>query len=222
MKARPKDDTAQEPAAVRFFELAERFRNATDPDEAKRLGDELGRAVFDDNRTRYAYRLPGFRNRDRGPLAFWFAILIIEMQRLEHRGYIVEYDREATVSVYSSLAQGGATLCLCNSCENFTRLRSQAYPPEFVSLLETLGVDPTKEGEAYECGKDGTGLYIYGGWFHFLGRVVQTGPEADVNGFKYWFDLTGPPAGEEFRGGAASAIEFLTHLPWVSDRPEPL
>jgi hypothetical protein len=29
-----------------FFELAERFRNATDPSEAKRLGDELGRMVF--------------------------------------------------------------------------------------------------------------------------------------------------------------------------------
>jgi hypothetical protein len=29
-----------------FFELAERFRNASDPAEAKRLGDELGRLVF--------------------------------------------------------------------------------------------------------------------------------------------------------------------------------
>ena len=29
-----------------FFELAERFRSAEDPDEAKRLGDQLGRMVF--------------------------------------------------------------------------------------------------------------------------------------------------------------------------------
>lgn len=29
-----------------FFELAERFRNASDPEEVKRLGDELGRLVF--------------------------------------------------------------------------------------------------------------------------------------------------------------------------------
>jgi hypothetical protein len=29
-----------------FFEFAERFRNATDPEEAKRLGDALGRMVF--------------------------------------------------------------------------------------------------------------------------------------------------------------------------------
>ncbi len=29
-----------------FFELAELFRNATDPEEAKRLGNKLGRMVF--------------------------------------------------------------------------------------------------------------------------------------------------------------------------------
>ncbi len=29
-----------------FFELAERFRNATDPKEIKKLGDQLGRMVF--------------------------------------------------------------------------------------------------------------------------------------------------------------------------------
>ena len=31
-----------------FFELAELFRNATDPEEAKRLGNKLGRMVFSD------------------------------------------------------------------------------------------------------------------------------------------------------------------------------
>ena len=29
-----------------FFELAERFRAAKDPEQVKRLGDELGRLVF--------------------------------------------------------------------------------------------------------------------------------------------------------------------------------
>ena len=29
-----------------FFELADRFRSATDPDEVKRLGDLMGRMVF--------------------------------------------------------------------------------------------------------------------------------------------------------------------------------
>jgi hypothetical protein len=29
-----------------FFELAERFRSARDPEEVKRLGDQMGRMVF--------------------------------------------------------------------------------------------------------------------------------------------------------------------------------
>ena len=29
-----------------FFELAERFREASDPEEVKRVGDELGKMVF--------------------------------------------------------------------------------------------------------------------------------------------------------------------------------
>ena len=31
---------------VAFFELAERFRAAADPDEVSRLGDQLGKMVF--------------------------------------------------------------------------------------------------------------------------------------------------------------------------------
>jgi len=31
-----------------FFDLATRFRNATDLDEVKRLGDQMGRMVFGD------------------------------------------------------------------------------------------------------------------------------------------------------------------------------
>ena len=37
---------AQKQKQRQFFELAERFRCATDPEEAKRLGDQLGRMVF--------------------------------------------------------------------------------------------------------------------------------------------------------------------------------
>ena len=37
---------AQKRKQQQFFELAERFRGSTDPEEAKRLGDELARMVF--------------------------------------------------------------------------------------------------------------------------------------------------------------------------------
>ena len=37
---------AQKRKQQQFFDLAERFRSATDPEEARQLGDELGRMVF--------------------------------------------------------------------------------------------------------------------------------------------------------------------------------
>jgi EAL domain-containing protein (putative c-di-GMP-specific phosphodiesterase class I) len=37
---------AQKRKQEQFIELAERFRSANDPDDVKRLGDELGRMVF--------------------------------------------------------------------------------------------------------------------------------------------------------------------------------
>ena len=37
---------AQKKKQQQFYKLVERFRGATDPEEAKRLGDELGRMVF--------------------------------------------------------------------------------------------------------------------------------------------------------------------------------
>ncbi len=37
---------AQKQKEAAFFELAERFRAASDPDEVKRLGEKMGRFVF--------------------------------------------------------------------------------------------------------------------------------------------------------------------------------
>jgi predicted DNA-binding protein len=37
---------AQKQKEIDFFKLAERFRAASDPEQVKRLGDELGRMVF--------------------------------------------------------------------------------------------------------------------------------------------------------------------------------
>jgi hypothetical protein len=39
---------AEKRKQLEFFALAEQFRNASDPEEAKRLGDALGRMVFGD------------------------------------------------------------------------------------------------------------------------------------------------------------------------------
>jgi hypothetical protein len=40
---------ARERREKEFFELAKKFRDTSDPEEVKRLGDEMGRYIFGDN-----------------------------------------------------------------------------------------------------------------------------------------------------------------------------
>jgi hypothetical protein len=43
----PNENRAEvEKPEQKFFDLAERFRNATGPEEVARLGDQMGRAIF--------------------------------------------------------------------------------------------------------------------------------------------------------------------------------
>jgi hypothetical protein len=50
-----------------FFELAERFRAASDPEQVKRLGDELGRFVFGEK----CHRSKRGRGRRQGFAPIW-------------------------------------------------------------------------------------------------------------------------------------------------------
>jgi hypothetical protein len=63
----------------------------------------------------------------------------------------VRHDREATAAVYGSLEHGFAEECGCIFCKNFGG-QGLIYPESFRALLEQLGIDPNKEGEAFEYG----------------------------------------------------------------------
>ena len=64
----------------------------------------------------------------------------------------VRYDRDATMVIYGSLKHGFAEECGCVFCKNFAAQRNLVYPASFRALLEQLGIDPAKEGEAFEYG----------------------------------------------------------------------
>jgi hypothetical protein len=84
-------------------------------------------------------------------------------------------DREATAAAYR-LAEGGYTqLCTCNGCRNFVAVRFEAFPQSFIALLESLGIDPVKDGEVYHTCRMSPGKHLYGGWYHFVGALNETG-----------------------------------------------
>lgn len=130
----------------------------------------------------------------------------------------IRYDRDATAAVYGSLEHGSAEECGCIFCKNFAAQRNLVYPASFRALLEHLGIDPNKEGEAFEYGPVEDGCHLYGGWFYFVGEMVTAGERnctaPDDHHFDYFFTTTHPSA-RAFRGGPILAIEFTTHINWV-------
>ena len=134
----------------------------------------------------------------------------------------IRYDRDATAAIYGTVEQGDAEQCGCIFCKNFAVQRNVAYPPSFRALLEQLGIDPNKEGAAFEYGPVGDGCHLYGGWFYLVGEMVTAGernlsaPDChdDAQHFEFFFTRSHPNA-EAFRGGPMLAIEFTAHVKWV-------
>jgi hypothetical protein len=131
----------------------------------------------------------------------------------------IRYDRNATIEIYKKIKIAGADECGCLYCRNFSILREKAYPEEFKSLLHQLGVDINKENEVFEYGPENN-LYLYGGWFCFVGEIIEAGEKLkDTQGFQYWFTQS-HPKNDHFRQPSV-AIEFLTRIPWrLTELPE--
>jgi len=142
------------------------------------------------------------------------------MNQLRIGDQLIHYDREATVAAYSQIKQGGADLCTCSGCRNFALLRAKAYPDAFRELLNTLGIDAKKEGEAVHYGPREDSSHLYGGWFYFVGNIIEAGEASSTagNGFQYWAGASFPRPPAAFQKTVA-AIQFITPLPWLLDEP---
>jgi hypothetical protein len=134
-------------------------------------------------------------------------------------------DRDATAAAYARVAHGDAVRCGCNGCRNVIAARPQVFPTEFVALLESLGVDPTKEGEVYTEGHKSRGSHYYGGWFHFVGELLVTGDFAFVpfsNGLLASLSRKSAPSLTELEGLPLVQLEFRAeNVPWVLSEQEP-
>ena len=143
---------------------------------------------------------------------------------LEFGQWRYSVDRAATEAAYAREPAGGAATCTCVGCRNFVAARSQIFPPRFVEFLESLGIDPDKEAEAYHAARLAPGRHHYGGWYHFIGILEITGEFAPVDfgdGFTSRMRAAVAPRLESLRTAPVVELEFSTdRAPWVLNETE--
>jgi hypothetical protein len=153
------------------------------------------------------------------------------MQRTVAR-WLIDHDPDETRRCYAQLPVG--TDCTCNQCRNFDAAVGRTFPTEFISLLDALGADPAKPAELCHWCRELSGLYLTGGWFHFVGAIVAgedvmqwvdgTGTfhfEELVSGLEFGFSARLVLVPEVFVGRPLVQLEFQTRVPWVLAEPEP-
>jgi hypothetical protein len=108
------------------------------------------------------------------------------------------FDRESTIDLYRKTVTGaGSNKCDCIPCKNFAAQKENVFPAEFLGLLEELGIDWTREWEAFEYDWDESNtdkLILYGGWFLFVGKLtagLET-PPALRDTFAFWVATSFP------------------------------
>jgi hypothetical protein len=133
-------------------------------------------------------------------------------------------DRRATVDAYGRAQAGGADSCACNTCRNFVVVRDRVFPPAFLELLCSLGIDPHKDGEVYHNARLAPGRHDYGGWFHFVGSLDRTGDFSVVDlgdGFTVWLTRKAAPALAALKDHPLVELQFhAANVPWGLNEPE--
>ncbi len=145
-----------------------------------------------------------------------------------------EADPQATMQAHNRRAAGSPELCGCVYCRNFIALRETAYPEKFAELLTKLGIPKNFESYVYTYGEVEAGIYLYEGWFHFIGRVLKGSAilsfgtengyykgDPTLAPFSVFFNSSDNLVPESFPSSGVTQIEFSTRVPWILDeKPE--
>jgi hypothetical protein len=132
----------------------------------------------------------------------------------------IRFDREATIALYRDrITESAADHCTCISCKNFATQRSKVYPPEFLQLLDNLGIDPLNEWEAfdYDFGPEQTPIHLYGGWFLFSGELLEVTDRQSaqtLDTFSFFFTISFPASTFQ-QTIKVCAVEFTVRVPWI-------
>jgi hypothetical protein len=134
------------------------------------------------------------------------------------------HDRKATAAAYALADKGGSQHCQCSGCRNFIAVRLQVFPPPFLHLLETLGIDYAKDAEVFRNARIAPGRHRYGGWYHFAGSL-QSGDFSEVEmvtGFKVWMNHGETLCLKSLKGYPLVQVGFsCDRVPWRLKEAEP-
>jgi hypothetical protein len=158
------------------------------------------------------------------------------MMRLVKFGrWSLNSDAGATRERYAALATGAPEKCGCSPCRNFAAQRAEIYPPAVQDLFGALGINANREAEVSHFARLASGRHLYGGWFHFVGAILD-GRDAAVqvaenvwqpelqlvtDRFKMGFTSRLALVAEPFKGLQLAQLEFSTELPWTLESGEP-
>lgn len=139
------------------------------------------------------------------------------MTQLAYRDWLFECDPGSTRTAYQQIAHGGAEECGCTGCQNFLAQRDDVFPEEVLKLFAELGVDCRRDAEIYLQAKLESGSHLYGGWFHFIGKIEKQplGPAQISEGFTIDFLPARHLAAPSFADQPLVQVEITAALPWI-------
>ena len=95
------------------------------------------------------------------------------MKSIAFARWEIEYDPLATAEAFRHVQSGAPEACSCAPCRNFAAAREQVYPVDVLHLFDSLAIQRDREAEIYHTHRLGPRRHGYGGWFHFVGRIVS-------------------------------------------------
>ena len=144
------------------------------------------------------------------------------LQQIKLFDWLLEVDIETTVLTYDRI---GEEDCACAYCRNY-RLASKDFPPELLSILIALGINPGKPIHVSEYVENEDGTHLYSGTYNVVGRIMS-GPDYRLitkdTGFWDLLHLSedikiGFTGDFDFRSSFPEPIfqiEFFINLPWL-------
>jgi hypothetical protein len=93
-------------------------------------------------------------------------------------------------------------------------------------LLDQLGIDPLKDAEVYRNARLSPGCHDYGGWYHFIGTLDETGDFPAIQlgeGFTAWLCCASAPRLASLESAPTVQLEFRAEqVRWLLNEPEPM